>query len=102
MNIGKLVLGQDTFVSCTPYGIMRLFEEYKIELSGKNVVILGRSNIVGKPLMQCCINKKCNSNSMPLKNKRNRTKNKKEADILITAIGKPNFIKAENVKKMQL
>ena len=57
MNIGKLVLGQDTFVSCTPYGIMRLFEEYKIELSGKNVVILGRSNIVGKPLMQCCINK---------------------------------------------
>ena len=98
MNIGKLVLGQDTFVSCTPYGIMRLFEEYKIELSGKNVVILGRSNIVGKPLMQCCINKNatvtvCHSKTKEIEQK------EKEADILITAIGKPNFIKAENVKK---
>ena len=83
MNIGKLVLGQDTFVSCTPYGIMRLFEEYKIELSGKNVVILGRSNIVGKPLMQCCINKNATVTVCHSK----------------TKIGKPNFIKAENVKK---
>jgi len=56
MNVGKLVLGQDTFVSCTPYGIMRLLEEYKIDLCGKHVVILGRSNIVGKPLVQCCLN----------------------------------------------
>ena len=97
MNIGKLVLGQDTFVSCTPYGIMRLFEEYNIDLCGKNVVILGRSNIVGKPLIQCCINKNatvtvCHSKTKELE------KITKEADILITAIGKPEFIKAEMVK----
>ena len=98
MNIGKLVLGQDTFVSCTPYGIMRLFEEYNIDLCGKNVVILGRSNIVGKPLIQCCINKNatvtvCHSKTKELE------KITKEADILITAIGKPEFIKAEMVKE---
>ena len=97
MNIGKLVLGQDTFVSCTPYGIMRLFEEYNIDLCGKNVVILGRSNIVGKPLIQCCLNKNatvtvCHSKTKELE------KITKEADILITAIGKPEFIKAEMVK----
>ena len=98
MNIGKLVLGQDTFVSCTPYGIMRLFEEYNIDLCGKNVVILGRSNIVGKPLIQCCINKNatvtvCHSKTKELE------KITKEADILIIAIGKPEFIKAEMVKE---
>ena len=95
---GKLVLGQDTFVSCTPYGIMRLFEEYNIDLCGKNVVILGRSNIVGKPLIQCCINKNatvtvCHSKTKELE------KISKEADILIKAIGKPEFIKAEMVKE---
>ena len=57
VNVGKLVLNQDTFVSCTPYGIMKMFEKYNIDLTGKNVVILGRSNIVGKPLMHCCLNK---------------------------------------------
>ncbi len=97
MNVGKLVLGQDTFVSCTPYGIMRLFEEYDIDLCGKNVVILGRSNIVGKPLVQCCLNKNatvtvCHS----------KTKDVKEvarnADVLISAIGKPNFVTENMVK----
>ena len=57
VNVGKLSLNQDTFVSCTPYGIMKMFEEYKIDLEGKDVVIIGRSNIVGKPLIQCCLNK---------------------------------------------
>ena len=57
INVGKLVLNQDTFVSCTPYGIMKMFEEYNIDLCGKNVVILGRSNIVGKPLIHCCLNR---------------------------------------------
>ena len=57
VNVGKLCLNQDTFVSCTPYGIMKLFEAYNIDLTGKNVTILGRSNIVGKPLIQCCLNK---------------------------------------------
>ena len=55
VNIGKLCLNQDTFVSCTPYGIMKMFEAYNIDLTGKNVTIIGRSNIVGKPLIQCCI-----------------------------------------------
>ena len=57
LNIGKLCLNQDTFVSCTPYGIMKLFEAYGIELEGKDVTIVGRSNIVGKPLIQCCLRK---------------------------------------------
>ena len=50
-NVGKLALNQDTFVSCTPYGIMRMFEAYNIDLEGKKVVIIGRSNIVGKPYL---------------------------------------------------
>ena len=53
VNVGKLCLNQDTFVSCTPYGIMKMFEAYDIDLTGKNVTIIGRSNIVGKPLIQC-------------------------------------------------
>ena len=98
MNVGKLVLGQDTFVSCTPYGIMRLFEEYGIDLCGKNVVILGRSNIVGKPLVQCCLNNNatvtiCHSKTKDVKEV---TKN---ADILVVAIGKAKFLKADMVKE---
>lgn len=97
INVGKLILNQDTFVSCTPYGIMKIFEEYNIDLAGKNVVILGRSNIVGKPLMACCLNKHatvtiCHSKTNDLEEK---TKN---ADILISAIGKANFVKENMVK----
>ena len=97
VNVGKLVLNQDTFVSCTPYGIMKMFEEYKIDLEGKDVVIIGRSNIVGKPLIQCCLNKNatvtvCHS----------RTKNLKEhvkrADVVIAAIGKSKFITEDMIK----
>lgn len=97
VNVGKLSLNQDTFVSCTPYGIMKMFEEYKIDLEGKDVVIIGRSNIVGKPLIQCCLNKNatvtvCHS----------RTKNLKEhvkrADVVIAAIGKSKFITEDMVK----
>ena len=57
VNVGKLVLGQNTFVSCTPFGIIKLLEEYNISLEGKNAVIIGRSNIVGKPMSQCLLNK---------------------------------------------
>ena len=98
VNVGKLVLNQDTFVSCTPYGIMKMFEEYDIDLCGKNVVILGRSNIVGKPLIHCCLNKNatvtvCHS----------KTQNIKEiavtADILISAIGKPHFVTEDMVDR---
>ena len=97
VNVGKLCLNQDTFVACTPYGIMKMFEEYSIEISGKNVTILGRSNIVGKPLIQCCLNKNatvtvCHSRTKDLKE---HTKN---ADIVISAIGKPKFITADMLK----
>ena len=97
MNVGKLVLGQDTFVSCTPYGIMRLFEEYGIDLCGKNVVILGRSNIVGKPLVQCCLNKNATVTVCHSKTK-DVTEAARNADVLISAIGKPNFVTENMVK----
>lgn len=98
VNVGKLVLNQDTFVSCTPYGIMKIFEEYNIDLCGKSVVILGRSNIVGKPLIHCCLNRNatvttCHSKTKDLKE---ITKN---ADIIVAAIGKSNFVTADMVKE---
>lgn len=98
VNVGKLSLNQDTFVSCTPYGVMKMFEAYNIDLNGKNVTILGRSNIVGKPLMQCCLNKNatvtvCHSKTKDLKQ---HTQN---ADIVISAIGKSKFITADMIKK---
>ena len=98
INVGRLLLNQDTFISCTPYGIMKMFEEYNIDLEGKNVVIIGRSNIVGKPLMACCLNNHatvtiCHSRTKELAEK---TKN---ADILIAAIGKAKFVKADMVKE---
>lgn len=97
-NVGKLVLGQDTFISCTPFGIMKIFEDYNINLEGKNAVVIGRSNIVGKPMSQCLLNKNatvtiCHS----------RTKNlpeiTKQADVVVAAIGKPCFVTADMVKK---
>lgn len=98
MNVGKLVLGQDTFISCTPFGIMRLFEEYKIDLCGKNVVIIGRSNIVGKPLVQCCLN-----NNATVTICHSKTKDVKEAaknaDVVVAAIGKAKFVKADMIKE---
>ena len=97
VNVGKLVLNQDTFVSCTPYGIMKMFEEYNIDLTGKNVVILGRSNIVGKPLIHCCLNKNATVTSCHSKTQ-NLAQKAKEADILISAIGKANFVTADMVK----
>ena len=98
VNVGKLVLNQDTFVSCTPYGIMKMFEEYDIDLTGKNVVILGRSNIVGKPLIHCCLNKNATVTSCHSKT-RSLAQKAKEADILISAIGKANFVTADMVKE---
>lgn len=98
VNVGKLVLNQDTFVSCTPYGIMKMFEEYDIDLTGKNVVILGRSNIVGKPLIHCCLNKNATVTSCHSKTQ-NLAQKAKEADILISAIGKANFVTADMIKE---
>lgn len=98
VNVGKLVLNQDTFVSCTPFGIIKMFEEYNIDLTGKNVVILGRSNIVGKPLVHCCLNKNatvtiCHSKTQNIKEIASK------ADVLISAIGKANFVTADMVKE---
>ena len=98
VNVGKLSLNQDTFVSCTPYGIMKMFEAYDIDLTGKNVIILGRSNIVGKPLIQCCLNKNatvtvCHSKTKDL------NQHTQNADIIIAAIGKSNFVTEDMVKQ---
>lgn len=97
INVGKLSLNQDCFVSCTPYGIIKMLDQYKIEIEGKNAVIIGRSNIVGKPLIQCLLNRNatvtiCHSKT---KNLKEYTKN---ADILIVAIGKPKYITEDMVK----
>lgn len=97
LNVGKLCLNQDTFVSCTPYGIMKMFEAYNIDLTGKNVTILGRSNIVGKPLIQCCLNKNatvtvCHSKTKDLK------QHTQSADVVIAAIGKSKFVTEDMIK----
>ena len=96
-NIGKLSLNQDTFVPCTPYGVMKILEKYNINLKGKNVVIIGRSNIVGKPLIQCCLNKDatvtiCHSKTKDIE------KYTKEADVIMISVGEPEFLKQDMVK----
>jgi len=98
INVGKLSLNQDCFVSCTPFGVIKMLEAYNIQIEGAHAVVIGRSNIVGKPLVQCLLNKNatvtvCHS----------RTKNLKEmtkqADILIAAIGKPKLVTEDMVKE---
>lgn len=98
INIGKLALNKKTFISCTPHGVMKMLEEYGIELKGANVVILGRSNIVGKPLAQCLLNKDATVTICHSKTK-NIEEITKKADILISAIGKPKFVTANMVKE---
>ena len=98
-NIGKMVVGDDTgFLSCTPYGIMQLFDEYNINVEGKDVVIIGRSNIVGKPMALLLIQKRatvqvCNTRTKDMREKL------KNADIVISAAGVPNLIGKEDIKK---
>lgn len=90
VNVGKTLLGLDSFVSCTPLGIMKIFNYYNIDLVGKDVVIVGRSNIVGKPMSSLLINNGatvtiCNSKTKNLKDKT------KSADIVILATGQTKF-----------
>lgn len=98
-NIGKLSLNEkDAIIPCTPAGIMKILDFYNIEIEGKNVVIVGRSNIVGKPMFQCMLERNatvtiCHSKTKKLKNFT------KKADILIVAIGKSKFIKKNMIKK---
>jgi methylenetetrahydrofolate dehydrogenase (NADP+)/methenyltetrahydrofolate cyclohydrolase len=98
-NIGKVLIGDpDTFKSCTPYGVVELLKRYGIEISGKDVVIVGRSNIVGKPLAAMMINESatvtvCHSRTKNLKEK------VKSADIVIAAVGIAKFVTEDMVKE---
>ncbi len=102
MSIGNLVIGKETFVSCTPAGIQELLIRYGVETKGKHVVVLGRSNIVGKPIANIMLQKKEGANSVvtichsAAKNLADYTR---QADILIAAIGQPKFVKADMVKE---
>lgn len=98
INVGKLCLGQETFISCTPFGIMKMLDHYGINPEGKHAVVIGRSNIVGKPMAQCLL--KANSTVTIC---HSRTQNlpeiTRQADILVVAIGKPEFVTEDMVKE---
>lgn len=98
INVGKLSLNQDCFVSCTPYGIIKMLEAYNIPIEGAHAVIIGRSNIVGKPLAKCLLNKNATVTVCHSKTK-NLKEITKQADILIAAIGKAKFVTADMVKE---
>ncbi len=96
-NVGALVVGQKGFISCTPAGIIELLKRSNIEIAGKHCVVIGRSNIVGKPMALLMLRENatvtvCHSKTTNLK------EICKEADILIVAIGKPQFVTADYVK----
>lgn len=100
-NVGKMALNLPTFISATPYGILELLERYTIETSGKHVVVLGRSHIVGSP-MSILLSQKRKVGNATVTMCHSRTKNLKEitlqADIIVAAIGIPEFLKADMVK----
>lgn len=99
-NVGRLVLGLPAFLSATPYGIVELLKRYQIPTSGKNCVIVGRSNIVGRPLSILMSQKAVNATvTVAHSQTKNLEKVCAEADILIAALGAPEFIKANMVKE---
>lgn len=98
INVGKLSIGENTFISCTPYGIIRMLEEYNIDVQGKHAVIIGRSNIVGKPLVQCLLSKNATVTICHSKTQ-NIAQIVKQADIVIAALGKPKFVTEDMVKE---
>ena len=102
VNVGRMVQGLPTFVSATPYGIMLLLEHYKIETKGKHAVVVGRSNIVGRP-MSILLSSNTNPGNCTVTVCHSQTKNMKEiclqADIIVAALGKPEFITADMVKE---
>ncbi len=96
-NVGRMVSNLDSFLPATPFGVMRMFEEHNIEVSGKDVVVIGSSDIVGKPMASLLINKKatvtvCNSRTKDLK------AHTSKADIVIIAVGVPYLLKEDMVK----
>ncbi len=94
---GRLWTGRDSLIACTPYGVMKLLDFYGIPLEGRNAVVIGRSNLVGKPMAQLLLDRNCTVTLC-----HSRTKNLKEvtssADIVVVAIGKAKFLKADMVK----
>lgn len=96
-NLGKLFMGEKTLISCTPYGIIKLLKRYGVEFEGKNAVVIGRSNMVGKPVSALLLKENCTVTICHSKTKdiKSVTKN---ADILVAAIGKANFVTADMVK----
>ncbi|MBD7943917.1 bifunctional methylenetetrahydrofolate dehydrogenase/methenyltetrahydrofolate cyclohydrolase FolD [Psychrobacillus sp. Sa2BUA9] len=98
VSVGKMMIGQPTFLSCTPFGVMKLLEYSDVEIEGKHAVVIGRSNIVGKPMGQLLLQKNatvtyCHSKT---KNLHNHTK---QADILIVATGQPKMIDSSYLKE---
>ncbi|MBI3036395.1 bifunctional methylenetetrahydrofolate dehydrogenase/methenyltetrahydrofolate cyclohydrolase FolD [Candidatus Woesearchaeota archaeon] len=98
VNVGRLASGREAAVPCTPKGVIRLLEEYSIDLAGKNAVVIGRSNIVGKPTALLLLNRNatvtiCHSKTADLPHYT------KKADILIAAVGKPKLVTADMVKE---
>lgn len=96
-NVGALVTGETPFPSCTPYGVMVMLEKIGIQIEGKHAVVVGRSNIVGKPMALLLLHKNatvtiCTSKTV------NLSKHTLDADILVAAVGKPNFITGDMVK----
>ena len=98
-NIGKMMIGDETgFLPCTPAGVVHMFEEYNIELEGKDVLVIGQSNIVGKPMTLLLIKKRatvqvCNSKT------KNLSEKLQKADVVVAAAGSPKLIKATDVKE---
>ncbi len=97
INVGKLAIGEECFVSCTPLGVIKILDEYNIPIDGKNAVIIGRSNIVGKPLSQCLLNRNATITVCHSKTK-NLEMICKNADILIAAVGRQKFVTENMVK----
>ena len=102
MSIGKMVLGQPAFIPATPYGILLMLEHYKIETKGKHAVIIGRSNIVGRPI-SILLNRNAYPGNCTVTVCHSHTPNLKEiclqADIIVAALGKPQFLTADMVKE---
>ncbi len=102
ISIGNLVIGKETYYPCTPYGILELLKRYNIETKGKHCVVVGRSNIVGKPIANMMLQKKEGANAIVTichSAAKDLSVYTKTADILIAAIGSPNFITGNMVKE---
>jgi methylenetetrahydrofolate dehydrogenase (NADP+)/methenyltetrahydrofolate cyclohydrolase len=102
VNVGKLVLGSPSFISATPHGIMLLLEHYKIKTAGKKTAVIGRSNIVGRP-MSILLSANTNPGNSTVTLCHSHTQNLKEicaeSDIIVAALGKPEFVRADMVKE---